>query len=115
LDFFNSTGEKTLENTWSFGEVLGLEIFLLFILSLLFQLPIIFVIGKYTEKTVKLFPEAWKPLSLIIFVLSGIVTPTIDGYTQLSLALAAFSLYIMVITILLKRLNIRSNTLVSLY
>lgn len=115
LDFFNSTGEKTLENTWSFGEVLGLEIFLLFVLSLLFQIPIIFVIGKYTEKTVKLFPEAWKPLSLIIFVLSGIVTPTIDGYTQLSLALAAFSLYIMVITILLKRLNIKSNTLVSLY
>lgn len=115
LDFFNSTGEKTLENTWSFGEVLGLEIFLLLVLSVLFQIPVIFSFGKYNEKTVKIFPKVWKPLSLIIFVLSGIVTPTIDGYTQLSLAFAAFSLYLIVITILTKRLNIKSNNLVSLY
>lgn len=115
LDFFNSTGEKTLENTWSFGEVLGLEIFLLFILAILFEIPVLLIFGKYNEKTVKIFPQAWKPLSLIIFVLSGVITPTIDGYTQLSLAFAAFSLYLIVITILTKRLNIKSNNSVSLY
>lgn len=115
LDFFNSTGEKTLENTWSFGEVLGLEIFLLFVLAILFEIPVILIFGKYNEKTVKFFPQAWKPLSLIIFVLSGVITPTIDGYTQLSLAFAAFSLYLIVITILTKRLNIKSNNSVSLY
>lgn len=115
LDFFNSTGEKTLENTWSFGEVLGLEVFLLFVLSLLFQLPVLFIIGKYNEKSVKIFPEVWRPLSLIIFIFAGIITPTIDGYTQLSLSCAAFSLYLIVITILTKRLNIKSNNLVSLY
>jgi hypothetical protein len=115
LDFFNSTGEKTLENTWSFGEVLGLEIFLLFVLAILFEIPVILIFGKYNEKTVKIFPQAWKPLSLIIFVLSGVITPTIDGYTQLSLAFASFSLYLIVITILTKRLNIKSNNSVSLY
>lgn len=115
LDFFNSTGEKTLENTWSFGEVLGLEIFLLFVLAILFEIPVILILGKYNERTVKIFPQAWKPLSLIIFVLSGVITPTIDGYTQLSLAFAAFSLYLIVITILTKRLNIKSNNSVSLY
>jgi hypothetical protein len=115
LDFFNSTGEKTLENTWSFGEVLNLEIFLLLILSILFQLPVFLVFGRYNEKTVKIFPKIWRPLSLIIFILSGVVTPTIDGYTQLSLASAAFSLYLIVITILTKRINIKSNNLVSLY
>jgi hypothetical protein len=115
LDFFNSTGEKTLENTWSFGEVLNLEIFLLLILSILFQLPVFLVFGRYNEKTVKIFPKIWRPLSLIIFILSGVITPTIDGYTQLSLASAAFSLYLIVITILTKRINIKSNNLVSLY
>jgi hypothetical protein len=115
LDFFNSTGEKTLENTWSFGEVLGLEIFLLFVLAILFEIPVILIFGKYTEKTVRIFPQAWKPLSLIIFIFSGVITPTIDGYTQLSLAFAAFSLYLIVVTILTKRLNIKSNNSVSLY
>jgi hypothetical protein len=115
LDFFNSTGEKTLENTWSFAEVLGLEIFLLLVLAILFEIPVILILGKYNEKTVRIFPQAWKSLSLIIFVLSGVITPTIDGYTQLSLAFAAFSLYLIVITILTKRLNIKSNNSVSLY
>jgi Sec-independent protein secretion pathway component TatC len=56
-----------------------------------------FNLGKYNERK-KFFPQAWKQLSLIIFVLSGVITPTIDGYTQLSLAFAAFSLYLIVIT-----------------
>lgn len=115
LDFFNSTGRKTLDNTWSFGEVLGLEIFLLLVLSLLFQLPILFSLGIYNEKTGKIFPSVWKPLSIIIFIFAGLITPTVDGYTQLSLAAATFSLYLIVVTILLKRLNIKSNNLVSLY
>lgn len=115
LDFFNSSGEKTLENTWSFGEVLGLEIFLLFVLSVLFQLPIFFVIGRYNEKEFEIFPKTWKPLSLIIFVLSGVITPTIDGYTQLSLAFAAFSIYVIIVTLLAKRLNIKFNNVVNLY
>jgi Sec-independent protein secretion pathway component TatC len=115
LDFFNSTGVKTLENTWSFGEVLGLEIFLLLVLSILFQLPVFFVLGEYNENEVKLFPNVWKPLSLSIFVFSGMITPTIDGYTQISLASAALSLYIIVITLLLKRLDIKYNNFLSLY
>jgi Sec-independent protein secretion pathway component TatC len=115
LDFFNSTGEKTLENTWEFGEVLGLEIFLLFVLSLLFEIPVILIVGKYNEEKVKIFPKAWKLLSLMIFLLSGLITPTVDCYTQLSLAFAALSLYLIIITIFKKRLNIKSTNSVSLY
>jgi Sec-independent protein secretion pathway component TatC len=115
LDFFNSTGEKTLENTWEFGEVLGLEIFLLFVLSLLFEIPVILIVGKYNEEKVKIFPKAWKLLSLMIFLLSGLITPTVDCYTQLSLAFAALSLYLIVITIFKKRLHIKFINSVSLY
>jgi hypothetical protein len=115
LDFFNSTGVKTLENTWSFGEVLGLEIFLLFTLAILFEIPVVLIVGKYNEKTVKVFPRVWKKLSLIIFFLSGVITPTVDSSTQLSLAFAAFSLYLIVITIFTKRLNLKSQNSVSTY
>jgi hypothetical protein len=115
LDFFNSTGVKTLENTWSFGEVLALEIFLLLVLSILFQIPIFLVAVNYNEDDIRLFPNTWRSLSFGIFVLSGLITPTIDGYTQISLASAAFSLYLMVITTLTKRLYIKSNNIVSLH
>jgi hypothetical protein len=115
LDFFNSTGEKTLENTWEFGQVLGLEIFLLCVLTILFETPVILIIKKYTEARVKIFPQAWKFLSLMTFLLSGLITPTVDCYTQLSLAFAALSLYLIVITIFKKRLHIKFINSVSLY
>lgn len=115
LDFFNSSGEKTLENTWSFVEVLVLEFLLLLVLAILFQFPVYLVVGKYNEKSIQRFPQAWKRLSLLLFLLSGLVTPTVDAYTQSSLTFAAFSLYLVVVTLLLKRVSLKANTLVHLY
>lgn len=115
LDFLNSTGEKTLENTWSFGEVLGLELFLLLVLTILFEVPFFLIAKKYNEKKLQRFPQVWKRFSILIFLFSGIITPTVDVSTQLSLAFATFSLYLIVITILTKRLSLKAKNLVSLY
>jgi len=109
LDSFNSYGEKTLENVWSFDEVLVLEIILLLILVLLFQFPFFSVSLLNNEKEANILPKYWKQLSLIIFIMSGFLTPTIDGYTQLSLSFTAFSLYLIVISIIGKRINIKFN------
>ena len=114
LDSFNSYGEKTLENIWSFDEVISLEIILLTILLLLCQIPVIFLASLNNEKEISILPEYWKTLSFIVFIASGILTPTIDGYTQLSFAFSALSLYLIIIIILTKRLDIKFSTFKSL-
>ena len=114
LDSFNSYGEKTLENIWSFDEVISLEIILLAILLLLCQIPVIFLVSLNNEKEISILPEYWKTLSFIVFIASGILTPTIDGYTQLSFAFSALSLYLIIIIILTKRLDIKFSTFKSL-
>ena len=53
------------------------------------------------------FPEFWKSLSLIVFLAAGLLTPTIDGYTQLSFAIAALSLYLIVINVTEKKVDIK--------
>ena len=49
-------------------------------------------------------------LSLFIFLAAGFITPTIDGYTQLSFAISSVSLYIIIINLLEKRVNVKFNT-----
>ena len=110
LDAFYSYGEKTLENFWSFDEVLNLETILLIVLITLSQVPVISLNTLNTEKDINFLPEFWKTLSLFIFLAAGFITPTIDGYTQLSFALSAVSLYLIVISILEKRVNVKFNT-----
>jgi hypothetical protein len=114
LDSFNSYGEKTLENLWSFDEVITLEIILLIILLTLSQVPLIILLELSNEKQKNILPEFWKSLSFIIFIAAGLLTPTIDGYTQLSFAFSALSLYLIIILILSKRIDIKFNTIKSI-
>ena len=114
LDSFNSYGEKTLENIWSFDEVINLEFILLTILIFLSQFPLLFTNGLSTEKDINFLPEFWKYLSLIIFLMSGFLTPTIDGYTQLSFAISAISLYLITINLIGKRVNVKFNVTSSI-
>ena len=107
FDSFDSYGETTLEDVWSFDEIIGLETILIFFLVILAQIPVIAVIEFEVEKDAILLPEFWKPLSLSSFVLSGLITPTIDGYTQLSFACSAIALYVIVITIIQKRVDLK--------
>jgi hypothetical protein len=114
LDSFDSYGEKTLENIWSFDEVLNLETSLLFIIIILSQLPILIVSNLGTEKIVNKLPQFWKVLSFLIFLIAGFLTPTIDGYTQLSFSASAIFLYLIIINIIQKRINIKFNGTSSL-
>jgi hypothetical protein len=102
LDSFNSYGEKTLENLWSIDEVINLEAVLLIILIFLSQFPSVIVSILTNEIGANYLPEFWKPISLIIFLASGFLTPTIDGYTQLSFAFSALTLYLLVINVIKK-------------
>jgi len=109
LDSFNSYGEKTLENIWSFDEVLNLEFILLTILIFLSQIPGFIVNVIINESEIMKLPKYWKSISFFIFVLSGFLTPTIDGYTQLGFSSFAISFYLLVINVLVKRLTVKFN------
>ena len=114
LDTFDSYDEETLTNLWSFEEVLTLESILLFILLILSQIPIIVISYLYNEKDNNQLPEYWKNLSFFIVLIAGLITPTIDGYTQITLSISAISLYIMIMAIVEKRLTIKFNSTSSL-
>jgi hypothetical protein len=111
LDSFNNYGEKTIENIWSFEEILNLESLLISLLILLSQFPIVAIFFFTTEKTAILFPGFWKIIIFFIFVGSGVLTPTIDGYTQISFAFSGIFLYLFVILTLQKRITLKNNFL----
>lgn len=107
LDSFENYEEKSLETLWSFNEVINLEIILILIVLTLSQLPNLTIFYLTTEKDSKILPEFWKDFSFLVFLISGIITPTIDGYTQLSFAFSAISLYLIMINIVEKRINLK--------
>jgi Sec-independent protein secretion pathway component TatC len=96
-----------LENLWSFNEVLNLELILLFFLSIISQIPNIAKLNFATEKATNLLPKIWKIVILTIVIFSGFLTPTIDGYTQLSFAFSSISLYLLFLIFLKKRSNLK--------
>lgn len=114
LDSFNSYGEKTLENIWSFDEVIGLETFLGIILFLLSQFPILILSNFTGESDVKQLQQFWRAISLSTFIISGFATPTIDGYTQLSFSGFSLSFYLLIILFLFKRSISRFNGNITL-
>lgn len=111
LDSFNSYAGKTLENVWSFGQVLSLEIILLIFLVTLGQSPLLFLKSLYVETSISTLPKFWKKFTFGICLASGFLTPTIDGYTQVSFASSTLSLYLIVINLVAKRLNYKMKVL----
>jgi len=111
FDSFNSYGEKTLENIWSFDEVIALELTLLFLFSIFSQVPILVICFLGNEIDFLVLPEFWKILSFSVFVLAGFLTPTIDGYTQLSFSFSAISFYFLVLNLIEKRINLKLNSI----
>jgi hypothetical protein len=105
LDSFNNYGEKALENVWSFDQVLTLEITLYIILIIISQIPIIVVANFSNEKDLRTMPELWRIVSVSIFTIAGMLTPTIDGYTQLSFSFSALILYLIIIYVTSKKVN----------
>lgn len=114
LDSFNSFGENALENTWSFDEVINLEAILFLFLIALSQFPILGISYLTTEKDANHLPVFWKAVVIISIVFAGIITPTIDGFTQFSFAFSTISLYLLIINIIEKRISIRFIGLNSL-
>jgi hypothetical protein len=109
LDSFNSSGEKTLDNIWAFSEVLYLELILIVILTVISQIPLFFIINFNTQKVIVILSQFWKFLILMITLIAGFLTPTLDGYTQISFALSSFLFYLFIVNFLQKRTLLKLN------
>jgi hypothetical protein len=107
LDSFESYEEQNLDSLWSFEEVINLEIVLLLIVLTLAQLPNLTIFYITTEKASKYLPIFWKDFSFLVFLISGIITPTIDGYTQLSFAFSGITLYLTLLNMIEKRISLK--------
>jgi len=109
LDYFNNSGEKTLENIWSLNEVILLELVFFILLGLISQAPLFFIINFNTRKIIKILSRFWKILLLSITLAAGLLTPTLDGSTQLSFAACTLSFYLFIVNFLQKKMLIKLN------
>ena len=103
LDTFSISVEKNLQNTWSLGEVILVEILLLMFLISISQLPLYFFFNFHTLIRIESVSQFWKLIGFGMTVLAGFLTPTLDGYTQVSFALSSFLFYLLVVNFLQKR------------
>ena len=114
LDSFNSYGEKTLENIWSLDEIVALEIYLLFVIIILSQVPILIGLSFSTQDFILRLPRVWRFIGVSCFTIGGVVTPTIDVITQVAFAASTYSLYLAFIAISNRRLTIKYKETFSL-
>ncbi len=104
LDSFSFLSTKTLENIWSFDEVITLENISIFFLAFLSQFTICCSFILSTEQSTNAFFQNWKGFCLLIFFTAGFLTPTIDCSAQLSLVVAIFFASLTVLLRVKKRL-----------
>jgi hypothetical protein len=114
LDSFENYENNNLDNLWSFDEVIGVEIILAYVVLALSQFPNLAMFNLSTERDISSLPDFWRDFSFLTFVISGVITPTIDGYTQLSFAFSGISLYLVILLNTTKRLNQKFSGSMSL-
>lgn len=114
LDSFSSSGEKSLENLWSFNEVISVEIVILSALLTFSQTPLCYLFYSTQEDLIKTFPNSWKKFSFAAFLGAGVFTPTLDGYTQISFAVSLLSVFVLLVFFLQRRVKTKISSRTSL-
>lgn len=109
FDCFSDYSTKTIDNSWSFTEVLNLEVTLLIILAFLSQIPFYGSNLFLQEKISNFLPKKWKQILFFLIVISGSLTPTIDGNTQLSFACCTLTLFNLLLNLVQKRSENKSK------
>ena len=115
LDTFSFSEEKNLENLWSFQEIFFLEVALTFWGIFFFEFPFFLLLWFSVEKKIQNLPKFWKWLSFFAFVLSGIITPTLDASLQSVIALLGICFYLISIIFLQKRIRLKFSGFSLLY
>nr|BBC77539.1 Sec-independent protein translocase component TatC [Nitzschia sp. PL1-4] len=95
LKFFLNYNKEIISPFWFLEYYINFVYYFFFITGILFQIPLILVIFKELEIiSIKKIILKWKPLCLIINILSAIITPSTDIGTQLIVSLIFLILYL---------------------
>nr|YP_010728776.1 Sec-independent translocase component C [Lithothamnion corallioides]WEA77102.1 Sec-independent translocase component C [Lithothamnion corallioides] len=101
LHFFISYGSDIVEPLWSFEQYFDFILILLISTGLAFQIPIIqVIIGLVGIISSKQMIHSWKYIILLSTIISAILTPSTDPFTQIFLSSAILILYFTGICIL---------------
>nr|AYR06467.1 Sec-independent translocase component C [Rhodogorgon sp.] len=101
LHFFITYGSDIVEPIWSFEQYFDFISALLLSTGLAFQLPVLqIIIGLLGVISSKDMLSFWKYIVLVATIISAILTPSTDPFTQLTLSLAILMLYFSSILIL---------------
>lgn len=102
LHFFINYGSDIVEPLWSFEQYFDFILILLISTGLAFQVPIIqVIIGLVGIISSKQMMHSWKYIILLATIVSAIITPSTDPFTQLFLSSAILILYFAGICILI--------------
>jgi len=94
FQFFLRYNAENIEPLWSFNDFAGFLIKLIYINLILFQLPIFqIILHKTNVVSVNKMISSWKQIIFITFIVSGILTPSTDPFTQISLSGIILCLY----------------------
>lgn len=94
LKFLISYGSDIIEPLWSFKEYFDFTLMLLFSTAVIFQVPVIqIVLGSLNIVSSTQMLSAWKYVILFSTIISAIVTPSTDPFTQIFLSTAMLCLY----------------------
>ena len=114
LDSFYFYSEKTLENIWSFNDLLSLERFLLCLLFFIIELPLVLVYYLKKEDHLLSLPKYFKYVFFFVFLFAGILTPTLDASSQIFFSAFSLISYLVSIYLSLKRVKTKYLSLSSL-
>lgn len=107
FDAFYIYSEKTLENFWSFSDLINLYFILIFTLILISQLPLIAFYSLNNERKILNLPRYFKVFLFFILVVAGFLTPTVDISSQLIFSSFTILIYLISIHFLIKRISIK--------
>lgn len=94
IHFFISYGSNIVEPLWSFEQYFDFILVLLFSTGLVFQIPIIqIILGLLNIISSKQMLTWWKYIILLSTILSAVLTPSTDPFTQSFMSLAIILLY----------------------
>ncbi len=94
LNFAFTFGSSAIENKFAIDEYISIVLSMIILSGLIFELPMLsFFLTKLGLITPIFLRKYWRHAIVVIFILSAIITPTVDPVSQSLLAIPLFLLY----------------------
>lgn len=114
IETLNDYSIENLEDLWSFTQIILLQLFFFFLIVIFSQFPILIRYFLITEKTIFYFLKTYKIITLFTVILVGILTPTVDIFSQFFVVICISILYSFLLIQAKKNCNLKFSESFSL-